>query len=112
MNLPYRRQHAEGLTVAPPRSAGYPSIIGSLGAGALLMYLMDPQRGRRRRALVRDQLVHVARRVRQARRVTTADIANRSSGLWAMTRRWLHRDDASPGDACRSKYARLMTRKS
>ncbi|HET9663047.1 MAG TPA: BON domain-containing protein [Burkholderiales bacterium] len=108
MNLPYRRQHAEGLTVTPPRSAGYPSLIGSLGAGALLMYLMDPQRGRRRRALVRDQLVHVARRVRQARRVTAADIANRSSGLWAMTRRWLHRGrEASDRDIPERVRARL-----
>ena len=34
----------------------------TLGLGALAMYLFDPQQGRRRRALVRDQITH-ARRV-------------------------------------------------
>lgn len=32
--------------------------------GALAMYLLDPQQGSKRRALVRDQLAHASRRMR------------------------------------------------
>ena len=46
-------------------SIPYGSLIG-LGAGAVLMFFMDPQRGRRRRALVRDQVVHAVRRMEKA----------------------------------------------
>jgi hypothetical protein len=33
----------------------------TLGLGALAMYLLDPQQGRRRRALLRDQVTHARR---------------------------------------------------
>jgi hypothetical protein len=32
--------------------------LGYLGLGAGLMYFLDPDRGRRRRTLVRDQMAH------------------------------------------------------
>jgi hypothetical protein len=48
----------------------------AFGAGAAAMYLLDPEQGRRRRALLRAQLVH-------ARRVLSA----RTSGLAAEARR-------------------------
>ena len=35
------------------------TLIGGIGFGAGLMYLLDPHGGRRRRALVRDQVAHV-----------------------------------------------------
>ena len=34
------------------------TLVTSLALGAGLMYYLDPDRGRRRRALVRDQLIH------------------------------------------------------
>ena len=37
------------------------ALLGGIGIGAALMYLLDPDRGRRRRALVRDKAVHFAR---------------------------------------------------
>lgn len=89
MKSHYPLQDTDPAVSVSRRPVGFGSLIGSAGAGAILMYFMDPQRGRRRRALVRDQLVHIARRIREVRRVTTADVANRSSGLWAATRRWL-----------------------
>ncbi|MGQ0749051.1 MAG: BON domain-containing protein [Betaproteobacteria bacterium] len=108
MKTDYRLQHAGRLARASRRAVGYRSIIGSLGVGAIAMFFMDPQRGRRRRALVRDQLLHLAHRVRDARRVTAADIANRGSGLWAMTQRWLRRDRlASDRDVTERVRARL-----
>lgn len=61
----------------------------SLGLGAALMYYCDPDRGRRRRALVRDQFIHAGRKLRNARGVVVRDIAGRSAGLWAGATRWL-----------------------
>ena len=107
MKSDYQLQHAGGPRAAR-RSAGYRSIIGSLGVGAIAMFFMDPQRGRRRRALVRDQVVRLTHRMRDAQRVTAADIANRGSGLRAMARRWLRRDrPASDRDVTERVRARL-----
>jgi osmotically-inducible protein OsmY len=39
-------------------STSFFALLGALGAGAALMYFLDPDNGRRRRALVRDQVVH------------------------------------------------------
>lgn len=36
-----------------------------LGLGAAAMYLMDPEQGRRRRALARDKLVKARRAIRE-----------------------------------------------
>ncbi len=33
------------------------SLLGGIGLGAALMYMVDPDRGKRRRALVRDKLL-------------------------------------------------------
>lgn len=52
-----------------------------LGAG--LMYLMDPDRGRRRRALARDKMIRATRRSADALGATGRDVANRTSGLAA-----------------------------
>ena len=48
--------------------------------GALTMYLLDPQQGRRRRALVRDQLTHVKRVVRERTAGASRDVSNRAYG--------------------------------
>lgn len=34
------------------------AILGAVGVGAALMYFLDPDSGRRRRALVKDQFTH------------------------------------------------------
>jgi hypothetical protein len=53
------------------------------GLGAGLMYLFDPDRGRRRRALARDRLVHSVHQAEDAIGVVTRDVANRARGLVA-----------------------------
>ncbi len=41
------------------RAIGQTAILGGIGLGAVLMYYFDRASGRRRRALVRDQVVHI-----------------------------------------------------
>ncbi len=66
-----------------------------LGLGAGLMYFLDPDRGRRRRALVRDQVDHLLHEVDHAIEVTTHDLSNRSRGLMAEAEHMFTPDNAS-----------------
>jgi uncharacterized membrane protein len=65
---------------------------GVLGAAA--MYFLDPQAGRRRRALTRDQLVHAGRALNEAGKVTARDTAQRARGLWSEAKRRFRREHA------------------
>jgi osmotically-inducible protein OsmY len=62
------------------------ALLGGIGIGAAVMYFMDPDRGRRRRALVRDKAQHFASRVPEAVGTTQRDLANRARGLAAQAR--------------------------
>lgn len=66
---------------------------GVLGAAA--MYFLDPQLGRRRRALSRDRVLHAARVAGEAGRVTALDAAHRAQGMLADTKRLLHGEPVS-----------------
>lgn len=57
------------------------SLIEGIGLGAVAMFLLDPDRGVRRRALLRDQMVHQANRKRRAVSVMTHDFVNRTKGM-------------------------------
>ena len=61
-------------------------LFGS-ALGALAMYFLDPQQGRRRRARTRDKAVHAGRVLNEAGRVTARDTVHRAWGVWASTRR-------------------------
>lgn len=52
-----------------------------LGLGTGLMYLLDPDRGRRRRALLRDKGVWAARKTGDCIGVTARDLRNRTQGI-------------------------------
>jgi hypothetical protein len=69
--------------------------LATAGAAAAASYFLDPQLGRRRRALVRDQLVHLARVGQEAVDITSRDVRNRAQGLTAELRR---RHEAPPDD--------------
>ena len=62
------------------------TALGAFGVGALVMYIFDPQQGRRRRALARDQLVHAQRQISETATATYEDLRNRAQGLYAQTR--------------------------
>jgi uncharacterized membrane protein len=64
-------------------------ILFGSALGALAMYFMDPQQGRRRRARTRDKAVHASRVLNEAGKVTARDTVHRARGVWASTRRLL-----------------------
>jgi osmotically-inducible protein OsmY len=63
------------------------ALLTGLGMGVGLMYFLDPARGRRRRALVRDQMTHAARISSEAAGAAGRDLAHRTSGTAARLRR-------------------------
>ena len=60
-------------------------LLGA-GLGAVAMYYLDPSRGRYRRALVRNQLVHASHKADRAASVVARDVSNRTSGVLARLR--------------------------
>jgi hypothetical protein len=58
------------------------AFIGA-GFGACAMYLADPGRGRRRRALLRDAAEHASHAARGVADMTARDVRHRASGLAA-----------------------------
>ncbi len=61
------------------------AVLAGLAFGSGLTYLVDPDRGKRRRALLRDKAVHYSRVSREGVAVAQRDLSNRASGWVAMT---------------------------
>ena len=72
-------------------------VLTTAAAGAGLMYLLDPDGGRRRRARVRDRLVRVAHRTGDAVDATSRDVGNRARGVVADLRSRLASAEVSDG---------------
>jgi protease I len=70
-------------------------LIGGAAVGAGIMYLLDPDRGGRRRALIRDQAVHLKRKSADAASAAGRDLANRARGVVAETRSRLRIEELS-----------------
>jgi hypothetical protein len=66
-------------------------VVGISGLGAGVMYFLDPDKGRRRRALVRDRMVSLMDDVEEALGKTSSDVANRAGGLVAEMRSLMDR---------------------
>jgi hypothetical protein len=62
------------------------TAVSAFGLGALVMYMMDPQQGRRRRALARDQLTSAQRQITETASATYQDLRNRAYGMYAQAR--------------------------
>lgn len=69
------------------------TLLSGMGLGAALMYLTDPERGNRRRALVRDQFASLANQTEEAIGPTARDIRNRAQGLVAETINLFEKED-------------------
>ena len=56
-------------------------LLGAAGLGAGIMYLLDPDRGNRRRALIRDKMVKFNRQTQEAVSGKVQDVTNRAKGM-------------------------------
>ena len=57
------------------------AILGSIGAGAALMYLFDPKDGNRRRSLIKDKATSINSKAQTAVTGKVKDLSNRAKGL-------------------------------
>lgn len=57
------------------------TLLTGAGLGAGLMYFLDPQKGRRRRALMRDKIVRIGHEMQETTDVVRRDMRNRMQGL-------------------------------
>src|SRR5262245_56636412 len=85
----------------------------ALGAGAGLMYLLDPDRGACRRARIKDGFVHAINKTSSAAGSTSRDLANRARGLVAQGAsifRSCETDDDTLAARVRSRMGRAVGR--
>ena len=65
------------------------SLVSGASLGAGLMYLFDPDRGRRRRALVRDKGHRWSRETAEFAGAAARDMRNRAIGMGAAAKSWI-----------------------
>lgn len=80
-------------------------LIGA-GIGTAVMYFFDPDRGSRRRALLRDQAVHARKKLQRSGEKTAAAAGNRAQGYKATLRSQLSKDQ--PSDDALMERARAV----
>jgi uncharacterized membrane protein len=88
-------------------------VFGSAAASALLSYWLDPDTGRRRRALAADRLTRTANDGRRLAGLVARDASHRGAGLAAQARSLLrnngHADDATLVARVRSQLGRVVS---
>ena len=87
------------------------ALATGIAAGALVMYMLDPNSGRRRRALVRDKAIAAGHDVEKLARGTTRQTANHVRGVAAKVRARAHRshpDDEQLHDHIRSQLGHAL----
>lgn len=80
------------------RSSGGSSVrplLAGLGIGAAIMYFLDPDRGARRRNMVRDQVAAAARSAADSLQDRTAHVRNRAVGAAAEVRSRITEDEVA-----------------
>lgn len=83
-----------------------------VGLGSGLMFLLDPDRGKRRRALLRDKCVSAARKTGEGFEVTARDLRNRTQGLMTEVQSRFsseRADDSVLVERVRSKMGRIVS---
>lgn len=56
-------------------------LLFGIGAGAALMYFLDPDRGERRRAMARDKAIGLSNDARDRISGAAQDLSNRATGM-------------------------------
>jgi len=86
------------------------ALVGGLGLGAALMYVFDPDRGKSRRAHIRDKVDSAANKLSDAAEKMGRDISNRAQGVFAETKSLFRQEDV-PDDVLvqrvRTRFGRL-----
>jgi uncharacterized membrane protein len=88
-------------------------VVGAAGVGAALMYFLDPDRGKRRRARVRDKAIHVIKQGNDAIDKTARDISNRVQGILSEAGALIYQttvEDEVLTERVRSKIGRVVSR--
>src|SRR5262245_15746868 len=85
------------------------ALLAGLGAGGAGMYFLDPERGGRRRSLVRDQLVRWSGETSDAAGTAARDLANRTRGAAEEVRRAMRREAPSDETIAERVRARMGT---
>jgi hypothetical protein len=83
-----------------------------VGIGTIVMYVLDPDRGKRRRALLRDKLASATKKTAEGVEITARDLRNRAQGIAANIKSRftsVETDDAVLIDRVRSKLGRLVS---
>lgn len=83
-----------------------------LGIGTGLMFLLDPDQGKRRRALLRDKCYSAARKTSEGMGVTARDLRNRTQGMISEVQSRFSAesvDDAVLVDRVRAKLGRIVS---
>ena len=86
------------------------AIVGAVGLGAALMYFLDPDRGKRRRALVRDKVESAGNKATDYAEKMGRDIRNRAYGVVAETKSLFRHEEVTDDvlvDRVRSKLGRF-----
>jgi len=87
-------------------------LAGGIGIGATLMYIFDPDKGKRRRALARDKVLSLKNHTPDAIGVIKRDFSNRARGLAAQARSIFKSEDISDDvlvSRVRSKIGRTVS---
>jgi len=85
------------------------ALVGGVGLGAALMYIFDPDRGGRRRALIRDKVVAAGNKAGDVAGKVSRDLRNRADGIVAETKSLFKHEEVPDDvldDRVRSKLGR------
>ena len=86
------------------------ALVGGAGLGAALMYIFDPDRGKRRRALIRDKVEAAGNKVSDKVEKMGRDLQNRAYGVVAETKSIFQHDEVTDDllvDRVRSRLGRI-----
>jgi len=89
------------------------SFLAGTAIGAGLMFLLDPDRGRRRRALARDRILSAGRHAGKDVGAKTRHLRNRALGVVAQARSRMHahaEDDDAIAERVRTEMSGVVTR--
>jgi uncharacterized membrane protein len=89
-----------------------PIFLGGAAIGVAVMYFLDPNSGRRRRARTRDKALHAARVMSEGAKVTARDTVHRAQGAWAEARRMFGHEEVGDEvlvDRVRAELGRVVS---